>query len=980
MVLVGGSRVGENTYNSRLAQVLKERGFDTADFELIFPTFKGLRKPDVAFATKRGLGIVSAKLGSTKEVDALSSAQEYQQTIGSSEKMAETFAVTYPAEHEKAYHLRVLANNIHGPLSWTFNSLELIADKIIEIINLDLDKAKTDLENPIEAAIRVLGSGVRELSSSMKSVSTTKFKMLFGEGHLFESILGYNETYEEKESAILHSAASYLLVNQILFYEILSRELPNEYTIIEKEDYERPDKLQPKYFDKVLLKDYTPIFGFDIASHLSPIDAGGACKKIILSIKALFPHEIEHDLIGKVFHNLIPLDIRKTVGAYFTNSQAADLLARLSIESDSDKVIDPACGSGTLLVSSYKQKLALSGKKLNRTVHKQYLEQDITGIDIMPFSAHLAAVHLTLRGLPYETDNVRIAIEDSTEHHPGDIVQPVREQLKSAFQTRRVTDFLPGMKHHSQKAKRGAVVLRDKRSRAFTLDSADVVIMNPPFTSCDNLPSEYKNNLKNIFHNPTSYAECITGKLSFQAYFMLLADRFLKQGGRLASVLPLTTFTGKAFRKINEFILSNYTVKYVIVSLGRSAFSDNTALAEILFVAKKEKPTKNHHFVLVGTKTSPNEWTPHDIETIENQIRKCATTGKTLDSKLCVASIFTQDTLLPSGQGLASIVSRLDSSFADAYQNTEKSIGNSLITFAELEKKIGCKLFAYELRIKGGAHYGFSALSVVGNEDRAMKKTDVLIFHGRENNSLLVRDRRTEEIRKIPLHVIYPQIRRFSGLHCIDASKLNDYVIRNSFSGLRELFDLVYTKPKTQIFLTRSNEWTKKVDKGSANIVFARKIDLSASGTTLLAVYNENPMFMAADAWGIKSISSDDAKILALWMNSSFFLLDILLKRATTRGTWGRFDEHLLFRVWAPDLTKLSNYSKKELLKIYDNVCQTQFPSLMEQLKIGFNGRRAIDMAFLKSFSVGIDKYHLDELYKILYSKMQKLKETMRFN
>ena len=55
--------------------------------------------------------------------------------------------------------------------------------------------------------------------------------------------------------------------------------------------------------------------------------------------------------LGKVFHNLIPLGLRKMVGAYFTNSQAGDLLALLAIRSKDAKVIDPACGSGTLLVS-----------------------------------------------------------------------------------------------------------------------------------------------------------------------------------------------------------------------------------------------------------------------------------------------------------------------------------------------------------------------------------------------------------------------------------------------------------------------------------------------------------------------------------------------------------------------------------------------------------------------------------------------------
>jgi hypothetical protein len=58
--------LGENTWNARLSTTLKERGFQTADFELIFPTLRGIRKPDVPFQSERGLCFVSAKLGSNK--------------------------------------------------------------------------------------------------------------------------------------------------------------------------------------------------------------------------------------------------------------------------------------------------------------------------------------------------------------------------------------------------------------------------------------------------------------------------------------------------------------------------------------------------------------------------------------------------------------------------------------------------------------------------------------------------------------------------------------------------------------------------------------------------------------------------------------------------------------------------------------------------------------------------------------------------
>ena len=46
-------KIGEYTWNSRLTAEMKSRNMKTADFELLFPTFRGFKKPDVAFQVAR---------------------------------------------------------------------------------------------------------------------------------------------------------------------------------------------------------------------------------------------------------------------------------------------------------------------------------------------------------------------------------------------------------------------------------------------------------------------------------------------------------------------------------------------------------------------------------------------------------------------------------------------------------------------------------------------------------------------------------------------------------------------------------------------------------------------------------------------------------------------------------------------------------------------------------------------------------------
>lgn len=476
--LQASGKVGENTWNSRLANMLKSRGFDSAEFELLFPTFKGIRKPDVPFQSKHGLCLLSGKLGSSKEIEAISSAQDYKEDFRNVAQTAEVFGLTYPSTGENEFHLHVLPNELHKSLSWILTNLDQVADKINEVVN----EKYSGMEPTEMAAIRVLRTGVVELSVSLGTVPAEEFESLFGGRNFFESSLGFAETKTEK-ARILRTAAAYLFVNQVLFYQILSRETPNNaYPTISDVDSSHPERLRQTYFKKVTDVDYHAVFDFDVSSKFRSSESRDACRKIVKAVQIIFTSKMEHDVIGKVFHQLIPRETRKVVAAYYTNSAAGDLLARLSIKSADDVVLDPACGSGTLLVSAYKSKGRMSGKPVTEHQHKRFVEQELTGIDIMPFSAHLAAINLALQAPLYETNNVRIAIDDSTQYEPRDTIDSVRQTFKDAFTIRRITDYVDdgrkGTQYHKETSQRGVIKLGTGTNK-IQLQFVDEVIMNP---------------------------------------------------------------------------------------------------------------------------------------------------------------------------------------------------------------------------------------------------------------------------------------------------------------------------------------------------------------------------------------------------------------------------------------------------------------------------------------------------------------------
>jgi type I restriction-modification system DNA methylase subunit len=209
----------------------------------------------------------------------------------------------------------------------------------------------------------------------------------------------------------MRKGAAYLLVNQILFYHLLSKARPNDFEELDEEKIQSFENLQD-YFDKVLKADYKPTFGFKIAIKL-PQDALDPVKEAVNIIMVLKPERIKHDILGKIFHELIPFEVRKAVAAFYTNNEAGALLARLSVHNANDKVIDLSCGSGTLLVCAYQRKRELiknEGKPFTPQDHMRFLENALTGVDVMPFAAHLAAVHLSLQEPLYETQCVRLAV------------------------------------------------------------------------------------------------------------------------------------------------------------------------------------------------------------------------------------------------------------------------------------------------------------------------------------------------------------------------------------------------------------------------------------------------------------------------------------------------------------------------------------------------------------------------------------------
>lgn len=129
--------------------------------------------------------------------------------------------------------------------------------------------------------------------------------------------------------------------------------------------------------------------------------------------------ENARDLLKKLYHYLLPRDIRHDLGEYYTPDWLAERLIRQTLGGadlgDATKrVLDPSCGSGTFLVILIKYIRERAAKeKRNDTETLRLILKNVVGIDLNPLAVIAART------------NYLLALGDLLKASKGDIDIPV---------------------------------------------------------------------------------------------------------------------------------------------------------------------------------------------------------------------------------------------------------------------------------------------------------------------------------------------------------------------------------------------------------------------------------------------------------------------------------------------------------------------------------------------------------------------------
>lgn len=182
-------------------------------------------------------------------------------------------------------------------------------------------------------------------------------------------------------------------------------------------------------------------FGWYLAAWNHEIEE--AVRDLIKRLAEYDPGTLElapenaRDLLKKLYHYLLPREIRHDLGEYYTPDWLAERLIRQTLgQADlgdpTKRVLDPACGSGTFLVILIKYiRERMEQKKRDPREALKLILQNIIGIDLNPLAVIAART------------NYLLALGDLLKHRPGDIDIPVY-QADSVLTPGQGTDLFDG--------------------------------------------------------------------------------------------------------------------------------------------------------------------------------------------------------------------------------------------------------------------------------------------------------------------------------------------------------------------------------------------------------------------------------------------------------------------------------------------------------------------------------------------------------
>lgn len=270
-------------------------------------------------------------------------------------------------------------------------------------------------------------------------------------------------------------------------------------------------------------------------------------RKVLKRLNRFDFQYVNRDILGQVYEDYLPKDERKELGEYYTPLEVVQYMFDSIDYSPTDNIgrkniIDPACGSGGFLTEATERLIQHFLDKFNKTsVHRldaeeartilERVEDNIYGIDINPFAAHITQINLLFRTIDLYnkiTENDPHYTMSGFNIHVADTLSPTLLEQQNGDGEEEQSSLHQFADYNG----RAQSFINDRTAVDHLKDEEkfDVVVANPPYVRIQNL-----DDMKETYSNRYS-----TAIKNFDIYvpFIQRGLEWLSDDGQLAYITP----------------------------------------------------------------------------------------------------------------------------------------------------------------------------------------------------------------------------------------------------------------------------------------------------------------------------------------------------------------------------------------------------------------------------------------------------------
>ena len=487
--------------------------------------------------------------------------------------------------------------------------------------------------NRVERDLNILEDSV---SDAARHLATDELEITIAK------YFGLDRLKENAKRAKATTIASLIFMNAAMMQSRIEEtgfiDTPNK--LIEAQNHPNPIAFLRKSWNHILRHDYQTVFepavdlldtieeesgrksGLERALH----HIAGEAQRIAETYA-----DMGMDHAGPLFNRV--MGDQSSDGAFFTRPLAAVLLANLALDlvedfdwtSEKDwkqlKIVDLACGSGTLLAASLAEmrrraREENANRELVNRLHRIGVEQVLKGFDINPISLQLAAAQLSIGNAEIRFGRMGL---HRMPYGPNPSTGRISAgSLEFLAQQEILPKTLVNMKDDIESEEVWKTTEKSLDARVSTavddVKDAQIVIMNPPFTNREKMGEKFDpedqnalrvrvDGLQEIVEKNDLSVGKVADKNSVGPLFTLLGGYSLRHDGILAQILPTIAVSSSSNKPLRTMLASRYHIHTILTCHhpGQVNMSQNTSINESLVVAckwhKKEQDKPPTRFV-----------------------------------------------------------------------------------------------------------------------------------------------------------------------------------------------------------------------------------------------------------------------------------------------------------------------------------------------------------------------------------------------